>query len=460
MAGERAGQDDQTQDAEDPAQDDLEQSTWVRRDETRGEHAHVRACTLEVLEGPDAGKRVRVAAQRLRIGRERADLELTDKRVSALHAEIELDARGYRLRDLGSTNGTFVAGVRVLDAYLPRDAVISVGDDRIRFGVEAGSLALPLHDEPRLAGMLGRSPVMRRLFADLDRIAATDATVLITGETGVGKERVAEAIHERSARSAGPFVVLDCGAVPPQLFEAQLFGHEQGAFTDAKKAAPGVFELAEGGTVFLDEIGELPLELQSRLLRVVETRTVRRLGGQRTRELDVRVLAATNRDLAAEVNRHTFRTDLYYRLSVVEVHVPPLRERSEDVELLVEHFRAELDPKGRGTLPADFLEWAKSHPWPGNVRQLRNAVERALTLGPSMSVPPPPAANASPIDLGVPFREAKQRVVDDFDRRYITALLSKHQGNVSAAARAAGLDRMSIYKAIQRLGLADDTRER
>jgi DNA-binding NtrC family response regulator len=333
-----------------------------------------------------------------------------------------------------------------------------IGDDRIRFGVEASSVELPLHDEPRLAGMLGRSPVMRRLFADLDRVAATDATVLITGETGVGKERVAEAIHERSARSAGPFVVLDCGAVPPQLFEAQLFGHEQGAFTDAKKAAPGVFELAEGGTVFLDEIGELPLELQSRLLRVVETRTVRRLGGQRTRELDVRVLAATNRDLAAEVNRHTFRSDLYYRLSVVEVYVPPLRERPEDVELLVEHFRADIDPKGRGSLPPDFLAWARSHPWPGNVRQLRNAVERALTLGPSMSVPPPPPGTTSPIDLGVPFREAKQRVVDDFDRRYITALLAKHQGNVSAAARAAGLDRMSIYKAIQRLGLGEGTR--
>jgi DNA-binding NtrC family response regulator len=324
--------------------------------------------------------------------------------------------------------------------------------------VEASSIELPLHGEPRLAGMLGRSAVMRRLFADLDRIAATDATVLITGETGVGKERVAEALHERSARSAGPFVVLECGAVPPQLFEAQLFGHEQGAFTDAKKAAPGVFELAEGGTVFLDEIGELPLELQSRLLRDVQTRTVRRLGGQRTRELDVRVVAATNRDLAAEVNHHTFRSDLYYRLSVVEVYVPPLRERPEDVELLVEHFRAEIDPKGRGALPPDFLAWAKAHPWPGNVRQLRNAVERALTLGPSMSVPPPPVGAASPIDLSVPFREAKQRVVDDFDRRYITALLAKHQGNVSAAARAAGLDRVSIYKAIQRLGLGDGTR--
>ena len=456
MEGDRTAQGVATHD--DPAQDDLAQSTWVRRDDSRGEHAHVRACTLEVLEGPDAGKRIRVAAQRVRIGRERADLELSDKRVSALHAEIELDARGYRLRDLGSTNGTFVAGVRVLDAYLPRDAVIEVGDDRIRFGVEASSVELPLHDEPRLAGMLGRSPVMRRLFADLDRIAATDATVLITGETGVGKERVAEAIHERSARSAGPFVVLDCGAVPPQLFEAQLFGHEQGAFTDAKKAAPGVFELAEGGTVFLDEIGELPLELQSRLLRVVETRSVRRLGGQKTRELDVRVLAATNRDLATEVNRHTFRSDLYYRLSVVEVHVPPLRERPEDVELLVQHFREEIDPKGRGSLPPDFLGWARTHPWPGNVRQLRNAVERALTLGPSMSVPPPAPGTTTAIDLAVPFREAKQRVVDDFDRRYITALLSKHQGNVSAAARAAGLDRMSIYKAIQRLGLGDAAR--
>jgi DNA-binding NtrC family response regulator len=436
--------------------DDERQATWVSRDAAAGEVVHVRACRLEVVAGPDADRAVTVAAPRLRIGREHGELVLTDKRVSALHCEIELDPRGYRLRDLGSKNGTFVGGVRVLDAYLPREATIELGDDRIRFVVETGSMELPIHKEPALAGLVGKSAAMRRLFADVDRVAATDATVLVTGETGVGKERVAEAIHHLSARSDAPFVVLDCGAVPPQLFESQLFGHEAGAFTDAKKAAPGVFELADGGTVFLDEIGELPLELQTRLLRVVETRTVRRLGGQKPKELDVRVLAATNRDLAAEVNRGTFRSDLFYRLSVVELLVPPLRERPEDIELLVQHFVAELDPKGRGKLHEGFLDWARAHPWPGNVRQLKNAVERALTLGPSLSVPPPPPAGApASLDLSVPFREAKQRVVDDFDRRYISALLSKHGGNVSAAARAAGLDRMSIYKAIQRLGLGD-----
>jgi len=440
------------------SEDDLDQGTWVRADETRGEVAHVRSCRLEVISGPDAGRSVVVAAPRIRIGRARADLELSDMRVSALHAEIELDARGYRLRDLGSSNGTFVGGARVLDAYLPRDATLDIGDNRIRFSVETGSMALPLHKEPKLVGLTGQSAAMRRLFADIDRVAATDATVLIGGETGVGKERVAEAIHELSARSAAPFVVLDCGAGRRQWFGSQFFGHEAGAFTDAKRAAPGVFELADGGTVFLDEIGELPLELQSRLLRVVETRTVRRLGAQKARELDVRIVAATNRDLAAEVNRHTFRSDLFYRLSVVELHVPALRERAEDIPLLVAHFLAELDPKGRGKLPEGFLAWASAHAWPGNVRQLRNAVERALTLGTSLSVPPPASPQAAVIDLSVPFRDAKQRVVDDFDRRYITALLQKHGGNVSAAARAAGLDRMSIYKAIQRLGLGDGVR--
>ncbi len=442
------------------AVEEEERGTWIRHDPSRGDEARVRSVRLEVVAGPDQGKTVRVAAPRVRIGREHGDLRLDDRRVSAVHAEIELDGRGFRLRDLGSTNGTFLGGARILDAYLPREATFEVGDDRLRFVAEQSSIALPLHGGQKLGGLVGSSAAMRRMFADLDRIASTDATVLVTGETGVGKERVAEALHDLSARSEGPFVVLDCGAVSPQLFESQLFGHEAGAFTDAKKASPGVFELAEGGTVFLDEIGELPLELQTRLLRVVETRTVRRLGAQKQRELDVRIVAATNRDLAVEVNRQTFRSDLYYRLSVVELHVPPLRDRPEDVPVLIEHFVAELDPKGRAALPPDFLAWACTHPWPGNVRQLRNAVERALLLG---VAPPPPDARASSgapqgaidIDLAVPFRVAKQRLVDEFDRRYIGALLAQHRGNVTAAARAAGVDRMSIYKAMQRLNLRE-----
>jgi DNA-binding NtrC family response regulator len=277
-------------------------------------------------------------------------------------------------------------------------------------------------------------------------------TVLITGETGAGKELVAEALHERSARASGPFMVLDCGAVPPQLFEDELFGHEMGAFTDASRSKLGVFEAANGGTLFLDEIGELPMDMQPKLLRAVETRRIRRVGGERMINCDVRLIAATNRDLAAEVNRRSFRTDLYFRVAVARIHVPSLRERPEDIEPLVEHFLAELSPTG--PLPEGFLEWAHRYAWPGNVRELRHAVERAVITRrvPAAGESPSPGVGLE-IDPSIPFKEAKRRLVDEFDRRYLTALLEVHDWNIAKAARAAGLDRMSIYKAMQRLDI-------
>jgi DNA-binding NtrC family response regulator len=256
--------------------------------------------------------------------------------------------------------------------------------------------------------------------------------------------------------------VLDCSAIPEQLFEAQLFGHEAGAFTGAVKSTPGVFEMAHGGTLFLDEIGELPLDVQAKLLRAVETRRVRRLGGTKVFASDVRIVAATNRDLAAEVNRGTFRSDLYYRLAVAKLSIPALRERREDIPLLVEHFLRQLsvsagnpDPR----LPDDFMARAQRHAWPGNVRELRNAVERALLLPDHPAAAfeaPPKTTDFAPIDIDVPFKLAKQKLVDEFDRRYLEALLEAHDGNISAAARAAGIERMSIYKMIRRLGLDKD----
>jgi transcriptional regulator with PAS, ATPase and Fis domain len=302
---------------------------------------------------------------------------------------------------------------------------------------------------------------MRRMFRVIDRVARSEATVLILGETGTGKELVADALHRCSPRHDGPLAVLDCSAIPASLVEAQLFGYQAGAFTGAVKDTPGMFEAAHRGTLFLDEIGELPLAAQAKLLRAVETRTVRRLGGTAPFAADVRLVAATNRELAAEVRRGRFRRDLFYRLAVARIDVPPLRERREDVPALVEHFVRELvapATEAEARLPGDFLPFALRHAWPGNVRELRNAVERALLLETHVGfeVVPYDAPEAPEIDLRIPFRVAKQQIIDAFEGRYLRALLDAHGGNITAAARAAGLDRVSIYKMIRRLGFDID----
>ena len=457
----------------------------------------VRKCRLQVLSGPDAGEPKDYETSVLRIGARRGcDLELSDTKVSGLHCEIRLDERGYRLRDMESTNGTWVGGYRVQDLYINPGTVIHVGASRIRFEPLGDGVELQLSAQDRFGGLVGRSVKMREMFARLERIAVTDATVLVTGDTGTGKELVAEALHESSPRAAGPFVVLDCGAIPPNLVESELFGHERGAFTGASSTYVGAFERADKGTVFLDEIGELPLDLQPKLLRVLERKEVRRIGGSKTINVDIRVVAATNRDLGVEVNKGRFREDLYYRLAVARVHVPPLRERRDDIPLLVEHFLATLPNGDKTKLRPETLELMKKHEWPGNVRELRNVIERAVLLSeapgsehalrrsympgtrtpgaqtagattlpavnaPSGGGPPPPqpgpieppAPLQVQIDTSIPFKLAKQDLVEEFERRYIRALLEEHGGNISAAARAAGIDRMSIHKILHRLGL-------
>ena len=435
---------------------DLSSGTWVAKPAGRKEALHIRKCRLEVISGPNAGVTRVFESSEIVIGRTGADLVLTDKKVSGMHAQIRLEDAGYRLRDLGSTNGTWIQNTCVLDALIAPGTLLSLGDTVLRFTPLDDSVEVPLWKESRLVGLIGRSVVMRELFDRIDRIAATETTVLISGDTGTGKELVAEAIHERSPRSKGAFVVLDCGAVPAQLFEDQLFGHELGAFTGASRAATGVFEAASGGTLFIDEIGELPLEMQPKLLRALESRSIRRIGADDSIACDVRLIAATNRNLAEEINRGAFRADLFYRVGVVRLHVPPLRDRMEDLDLLIEHFLGELG--GRHTLPKPFYDWARKHSWPGNVRELRNAVERAIAVpadaaGPSEGPAPGDPVAAMPIDISLPFKEAKRRVIDAFDRRYITRLLEQHNWNISAAARAAGIDRMAIYKLLQRLGI-------
>jgi DNA-binding NtrC family response regulator len=415
---------------------------------------HVRRCRLEVLSGPDEGKVEELAAQVIRIGRKGADLVLNDRSVSSVHAEITLNDQGYRLRDLESSNGTFAGGMRIRDVDIPPRTTITVGHTQIKFVPLDDTVALPLWSDSEYAGMVGKSWAMRRMFELVERIAPTDTTVLVTGETGTGKELVAEALHRSSRRASGPFVVLDCGAIPHHLIEDQLFGHERGAFTGAMATRAGVFERSHGGTLFLDEIGELPPDAQSKLLRAVETRVVRRIGGSESIKCDVRMVAATNRDLAVETNRGGFRSDLYYRLAVARIEVPPLRDRLEDLEILAGHFIDELTSgKVTRTLPDDFLERARRHAWPGNVRELRNAVQQALTAPDLLAIGDGQPRSLWSIDTSVPFKMAKQRFVDEFDRRFMMTLLEEHSWNISAAARATGVDRMSVYKLLERLGI-------
>ncbi len=456
--------------------DDLHAGTWVTFSGGRASALCIRRCRLAVVSGPDAGLVRDFESPVIRVGgRRAADLALSDRAVSGFHLEIQLDERGYRLRDLDSTNGTFVAGMRVNDVYVEPGAVIALGESELAFQPLDGAVARDLWRDDRFGDLVGASPVMRELFARLQRIAATDATLLVSGETGTGKDLVAEAVHRHSARAGGPFVVLDCSALPPNLVESELFGHERGAFTGAGTSYAGAFERAHGGTLFIDEIGELSAELQPKLLRAIENRRIRRIGGTAEIATDIRIIAATNRDLGVEVSRGDFREDLYYRLAVAQVRLPPLRERKGDIPAIVGHLLSAIPGGAEVTLRPETLALLGRHDWPGNVRELRNVIERAVLLGevpgsatalgvarPAAAPPASPAAppGAAPllhreIDVEVPFKVAKQAVIDEFERLYVDTLLARHQGNVSAAARAAGVDRMSIYRIAQRLGLLE-----
>ncbi len=415
---------------------------------------------VAVIEGPDAGKHFDSDDEMLvRIGtRENNGLVLSDKSVSGYHIEISGTQAGWRLRDVGSTNGTFVSGMRVFDLVLRSGTVVALGRTKLRVdAIHDEPVRAALHPAGRFGDMVGQSVVMRRLFSRIAQVARAHSTVLITGETGTGKEAVAEALVQASLRSSEPFVVIDCSALPQNLIESELFGHVKGAFTGAVSDYRGAFERADGGTIFLDEIGELPLDLQPKLLRVLERREVRRIGAERTRAIDVRVIAATNRVLATEVNERRFRQDLYYRLSVVNVHIPPLRDRREDIPLLIEHFYQRLADGYRGPTLAEITERLcdNDYTWPGNVRELRNAVERAFHVpdedpffAGGEPLHPDTRPEAIHVDLTVPFKTAKQKLIDAFEKEYLQAMLKATRGNISEAARRAQIDRMHLYKLI------------
>jgi DNA-binding NtrC family response regulator len=407
---------------------------------------------LSVIEGPDSGRTIEGTEDEVSIGTATGNtLVLADDTVSRHHIAIVATARGHLVRDLGSTNGTLINGVAVERAYLAPSSLIAIGDTRLRFEVAGGDEAAALSSDQKWGRALGASPAMRRLFAVLPRIAEADATVLLEGETGTGKSLIASAIHEQSPRAKGPFIVVDCGAIPPNLIESELFGHDKGAFTGATTNRVGAFEAAAGGTIFLDEIGELPLDMQPKLLRALEERVVKRLGKNESTPLDIRLLAATNRDLRVEINQGRFRSDLYYRLNTFRLRVPPLRERREDIPLLVAHYFEEM---GGGEPPASLLSDFARHDWPGNVRELRAAVERAVLLGdPAVWQGLSEDAPAPRSDANASFREAKERAVAQWERDYVRSLIAQHNGNISRAARAVRMDRNHLRELMVRHGL-------
>jgi DNA-binding NtrC family response regulator len=418
---------------------------------------------LLVIDGPDRDRAIDGGGAELAIGTAPANtMVLNDPAVSRHHVAIAPTPRGHLIRDLGSTNGTTVNGVVVERAYLTPGAVIALGRSRLRFDALGGEDREALSTDPRWGRALGTSEAMRRLFAVLPRLAESDSTILLEGETGTGKGLLAEAIHEASARATGPFVVLDCGSIPPSLIESELFGHEKGAFTGAQAARVGGFEAARGGTVFLDEIGELPLDMQPKLLRALEDRVVKRLGGNEAVRLDIRIIAATNRDLRAEINQGRFRSDLYYRLNTFRLRIPPLRERRDDIALLVAHFYRQLSPGGEQP-PAELLAELTRHDWPGNVRELRAAVERAVLLGDpavwhALSGDAPASAEDERFVDGTSFRAAKERAVAAWEREYVRSLIARHDGNLSRAARAVRMDRNHLRELLRRHRItADDT---
>jgi transcriptional regulator with GAF, ATPase, and Fis domain len=435
-------------------------------------------CALLVTSGERKGEQHVLEGDLLRIGKSAAnDLVLDDTTVSRDHCEIVRDEKGYLLRDLGSTNGTLLDGAEIREGYLRPGAVITVGRIELKVHTYAERIELLPSERDRFGDLVGVDPAMREIFGLLERISATDATLLIGGETGTGKDVLARAVHAHSRRKAAPFIAVDCGALVASLIESELFGHEKGAFTGAVDRRQGAFELAQRGTLFLDEIGELPLELQSKLLRVLETRRIRRVGGSSELSVDLRVIAASNRNLQAEVERGKFRKDLYFRLAVVPVHLPPLRRRRADVPRLARHLLAAICAEhGRGAPPLELdppaLEALAAHDWPGNVRELRNVLERAalLALGSGQETlafapfglaatasRPPPAmtdAGADPdFDPALTYRETRATWEDDFERRYVTWLLARHGGNVSAAAREASMDRKHLHKLAVKHGI-------
>jgi transcriptional regulator with GAF, ATPase, and Fis domain len=418
----------------------------------------VRRLEVKVLKGPDAGQEQTFEQSRLCFGTgDECDLRLTDSSVSRCHVELTATDQGLQLRDLASTNGTLVGGVALQSALLVEPVTLALGATLLSITPHEDEVEIPISRRFRFGDLLGQSTVMRELFATLERVSQSDVTVLLEGESGTGKEPAARSIHDASTRRNGPFVIVDCAGIPATLIESELFGHARGSFTGADADRAGALELVDGGTLFLDEVGELPMALQPRLLRFLETREVKRVGESRYRNVDARVIAGTNRVIADEVKRGTFRADLYYRLSVVRVRMPPLRDHPEDIALLAHHFAEQLVRDPRDVITDETIPLLVAHSWPGNVRELRNVVER-LALVPELAleslsesdVAPPGTAPEIGLLSDLGFHAARTRWLQIFERQYLSAQLDKAQGVVAAAARLAQIPRQSFHRMLKR----------
>jgi DNA-binding NtrC family response regulator len=424
---------------------------------------------LRAVAGPDSGREWDVRASALRIGTAPDnDVRPNDPSVSRHHCEIRVRDGRYALRDLGSTNGTHVAGAVMLEGWLEEGARFRVGQTELEFGGSRAIVSIASGSES-FGALHGRAPSMRALFGVLERIAPTRLSAIVLGETGTGKELVARALHEKSKRSEAPFVVVDCGAMSRTLIESDLFGHERGAFTGAERSRPGAFERAQGGTLFLDEIGELPLELQPKLLRALELGEVMRLGGSDVVDVDVRIVAATHRDLGAMVARGEFREDLYYRLAEIVVAIPPLRERREDIADLARALLREWD---ESSPPLDDVALASlsARDWPGNVRELRNVVRRAAALAGGSRIdrsvlerldqvarareaPIEPKRGTVELCAHLGIREARQHWIETLERDYLASMKERFGDDVDAIADHMGILRKSVFRLLRIHGL-------
>ena len=410
---------------------------------------------VTVVAGPDQGKTAELdaASPPLLVGTSPAcALQVTDPTVSRRHLQVELDGEGnVVLQDLDSSNGTRLGAMRIGTVTLSADETLELGHTTLRIERLTHREKKELPVRVTFGRYFGASTEMRRLYPMLERLAKSDIPTLIEGETGTGKELMAESLHEESPRAKEPFVVFDCTAVAPTLMEAELFGHERGAFSGATQQRKGLAELAHKGTLLIDEIGELSAALQPKLLRLIDRGEVRRVGGNTVMQVNLRILAATRRDLEAEVAAGRFRDDLFHRLAVGRVTLPPLRKRRGDVSLLARRFMQDFGYDDTAVSPAVLNRW-EHYGWPGNVRELRNAVLRYLTLGevgraggdPGTSGELDPSAAdflEALLQLELPLPEARRRLASEFERRYLARALEKNGGNVTRAARSSGIAR-------------------